>query len=55
MDKKNCFAYKDGQCQCLKVKDCKECNFYKSVSQFEKETGKTYEQMLKELVQRSDR
>ena len=29
--KADCFAYRDGECSILRVKDCSGCNFYKIV------------------------
>lgn len=37
MMKKDCFAYKDGECKALKVKKCEgeSCSFYKTKAQVE--------------------
>lgn len=42
----DCFAYKNGKCTALKVKDCEACNFYKTKEQSKIDREKAMKRIL---------
>lgn len=40
LKEENCFAYKNGKCKALKVKECEGCNFYKTKEKSEEGRAK---------------